>query len=103
VKTWLQEIQRYATEGVNKLLVGNKSDLEQQRQVPTEDAKAFAQERSVPFLETSAKQATSVEDAFLLMAGEIKSRMVTAPQASDNKRAIPISGKTEPINKGGCC
>ena len=33
VKQWLHEIDRYATEGVNKLLVGNKSDLATKRQV----------------------------------------------------------------------
>lgn len=33
VKQWLQEIDRYATEGVNKLIVGNKSDLESKRAV----------------------------------------------------------------------
>lgn len=33
VKQWLQEIDRYATEGVNKLLVGNKSDMEDKKAV----------------------------------------------------------------------
>ena len=42
VKTWLHEIDRYASENVNKLLVGNKSDLTSKRQVDTEAAKDFA-------------------------------------------------------------
>lgn len=39
VKTWLQEIDRYGTEGVQKLLVGNKSDLTGQRAVEYSNAK----------------------------------------------------------------
>lgn len=39
VKQWLNEIDRYACENVNKLLVGNKSDLDSKRQVDTEEAK----------------------------------------------------------------
>ena len=42
VKTWLHEIDRYASENVNKLLVGNKSDLTSKRQVDTDAAKEFA-------------------------------------------------------------
>lgn len=61
VKLWLTEIDRYACENVNKLLVGNKSDLESKRQVDFDEAKAFADERGIPFLETSAKNATNVE------------------------------------------
>lgn len=61
VKQWLNEIDRYACENVNKLLVGNKCDLESKRQVDFEEAKAFADERGIPFLETSAKNATNVE------------------------------------------
>jgi Ras-related protein Rab-1A len=39
VKQWLNEIDRYACENVNKLLVGNKSDLDSKRQVDTSEAK----------------------------------------------------------------
>lgn len=39
MKQWLQEIDRYAAEGVNKLLVGNKSDLVDKKAVETEQAK----------------------------------------------------------------
>ena len=64
VKQWLQEIDRYATEGVNKLLVGNKSDLRHLRAVPTEEAKQFASENNLSFIETSALDASNVELAF---------------------------------------
>jgi small GTP-binding protein len=39
VKQWLNEIDRYASDNVNKLLVGNKSDLTANKVVPTETAK----------------------------------------------------------------
>ena len=67
IKTWLNEIDRYASEGVNKLLVGNKSDLVSRRQVEFQTSKDFADSISIPFLETSAKSATNVEQAFLTM------------------------------------
>jgi small GTP-binding protein len=105
VKTWLHEIDRYASENVNKLLVGNKSDLTSKRQVDTEAAKEFAAQVNIPFLETSAKNATNVEDAFMTMAGEIKKRMATAPTASgDDKKKIHVSGKpTQSVKSSGCC
>ena len=40
VKQWLNEIDRYASENVNKLLVGNKSDLAAKKVVDTQTAKA---------------------------------------------------------------
>ena len=104
VKGWLNEIDRYANENVNKLLVGNKSDLTSQKVVDYATAKAFADEIGVPFLETSAKNATNVEDAFMTMAGEIKKRMATAPAMEQgNKSKITVSGKTESVKSGGCC
>jgi Ras-related protein Rab-1A len=81
VKTWLGEIDRYASDGVNKLLVGNKADLASKRAVDYATAKAFADEQGIPFLETSAKSAANVEQAFLTMAAEIKQRMASAAPA----------------------
>jgi len=103
VKTWLHEIDRYASENVNKLLVGNKSDLTSKRQVETEAAKEFSTSVSIPFLETSAKNATNVEDAFMTMAGEIKKRMASTPGTSEGSKKITVSGKTEAVKSGGCC
>lgn len=45
VKQWLQEIDRYATEGVNKLLVGNKSDMEDKKVVEYTVAKVCCRAR----------------------------------------------------------
>jgi Ras-related protein Rab-1A len=93
---------------VNKLLVGNKCDLENKRQVDTEEAAAFASERGIPFLETSAKSATNVEKAFVTMAGEIKGRMQAQPAAvaAGAGKDTVTPGRGERIGGGGgggCC
>ena len=75
VKQWMGEIDRYACENVNKLLVGNKCDLRDEKRVESETAKEFADNMEVPFIETSAKTATNVEETFVMMASAIKERL----------------------------
>jgi Ras-related protein Rab-1A len=104
VKQWLNEIDRYASENVNKLLVGNKSDLASKKVVDYQTAKAFADEIGIPFLETSAKNATNVEQAFMTMAAEIKNRMASQPAMASNKPNNIKIAPGQPIpQKGGCC
>ncbi|KAK9692769.1 ras GTPase [Basidiobolus ranarum] len=105
VKQWLQEIDRYASEGVNKLLVGNKSDLTTKKVVEYESAKEFSDQISIPFLETSAKDSTNVEQAFLTMAKQIKDRMGTNTVTPSTKQNIKIGqGSSVPAqSSGGCC
>eukprot|EP00300_Choanocystis_sp_HF-7_P002652 c12008_g1_i2.p2 GENE.c12008_g1_i2~~c12008_g1_i2.p2 ORF type:complete len:208 (+),score=62.89 c12008_g1_i2:37-660(+) len=107
VKQWLQEIDRYASDGVNKLLIGNKNDLQEKKVVETKVARDFADQLRIPFLETSAKDRTNVELSFLTMSDEIKSRMsVSAPTGSDKTapKNIKVGGeKGGGKAKGGCC
>ena len=105
VKTWLQEIEKFASDNVNKLLVGNKSDLTAQRQVDTQVAKEFADSLGIPFLETSAKTSTNVEQAFNKMTAEIKSRMQTQGPGGNGRPGgvrLPPSGAPAQKKNDGC-
>ena len=104
VKRWLTEIDKYARENVNKLLVGNKMDLgelegdQKLRQVTHAKGKEFADNLDIPFLETSAKTGTFVDTAFLMMAHEIKNKMMNSSGTKDSGSADLSKGKS-----GGCC
>ena len=53
------------------MLVGNKCDLKHRREVSTHEAKAYAEENSMMFMETSAWDGTNVKAAFLnLVTGQ---------------------------------
>lgn len=71
VEEWLSEVDRYANENTSKLLIGNKADLVDLKQVSEETAQKFAEKLGISFLETSAKTATNVDAAFLTMSKEL--------------------------------
>ncbi|KAJ9174452.1 hypothetical protein P3X46_013093 [Hevea brasiliensis] len=71
IAKWLEELREHADSNTIIMLVGNKSDLETLRAVPTEDAKEFAQKENLFFMETSALESTNVESAFLSVLTEI--------------------------------
>ncbi|KAI9262568.1 small GTP-binding protein [Helicostylum pulchrum] len=111
VKEWLREIERYASDGVNRLLVGNKSDLTDKRQVTLSNSKKWADSVNIPILETSAKNSSNVEQAFLTMARQIKEKMAILGQDNigNNTNKIKVTQGTalrSPANdakSGGCC
>ncbi|KAJ7058697.1 GTP-binding protein ypt1 [Mycena amicta] len=106
VKLWLQDIDRYASEGVNKLLVGNKSDLTGKKVVEYSVVKEFADQLTIPFLETSAKNGTNVEQAFLTMAKQIKDRMgsTSTPAGGAGKSSTITPGQSmQQQPASGCC
>jgi len=71
VTRWLNELREMADHDILIMMVGNKCDLEQQREVPTKEAEAFAEANKISFLETSALNGSNVNQAFETLLHEI--------------------------------
>ena len=108
VTNWMSEISKYASDNVNKLLIGNKSDIPDRRVVSTEEAKELADSLGVAYIETSAKTSSGVEESFFKMTSSIKSKIVssnTGPKTNTHVSGQRLaSGKTVDDKKNaGCC
>ncbi|XP_050208071.1 ras-related protein Rab11D [Mercurialis annua] len=96
IPRWLEELRSHADKNIVIILIGNKSDLENQRVVPTEDAKEFAQKEGLFFLETSALESTNVESAFMTVLTEIfhiVNRKTLAAGENQNGQPASLAGK----------
>jgi len=74
---WLDEARQHSQSNMVIMLIGNKNDLEHRRAVSYEEGKAFAAEHGLIFMETSAKTAYNVEEAFINTAKKILENIVS--------------------------
>uniref|UniRef100_A0A061QJY4 Ras-related protein Rab-8A n=1 Tax=Tetraselmis sp. GSL018 TaxID=582737 RepID=A0A061QJY4_9CHLO len=84
VRNWMKNVEQHASDSVNKILVGNKCDMDDEglRQVPYAAGQKLAVELGIPFLETSAKDNINVDEAFLTIATDILRRKNKLPSGS---------------------
>ncbi|TMS07856.1 Ras-related protein Rab-30 [Larimichthys crocea] len=98
---WLREIEQYANNQVVTILVGNKIDLAEKREVLRQRAEDFAEAQSMLYLETSAKESDNVEKLFLDLACEL---IREAKQNKlDNNDTAPMPGEGKTISYLSCC
>uniref|UniRef100_A0A8D2D921 small monomeric GTPase n=1 Tax=Sciurus vulgaris TaxID=55149 RepID=A0A8D2D921_SCIVU len=64
IMKWVSDVDEYAAEGVQKILIGNKADEEQKRQVGREQGQQLAKEYGMDFYETSACTNLNIKESF---------------------------------------
>ena len=80
---WLTELKEHGDENIKIMLVGNKSDLRHLRVVASEEAKSFAEDKEIDFIETSALDQTNVETAFHNIISDIYYHLINTSQNSE--------------------
>uniref|UniRef100_A0A4W5L3N5 RAB2A, member RAS oncogene family n=1 Tax=Hucho hucho TaxID=62062 RepID=A0A4W5L3N5_9TELE len=85
--TWLEDARQHSNSNMVIMLIGNKSDLESRREVKKEEGEAFAREHGLIFMETSAKTASNVEEAFINTAKEIYEKIQEGVFDINNERS----------------
>lgn len=119
-KHWVAELQRQASPGIVIALVGNKLDLTSDsppaedgedgadgegegdaRKVSTEEAKAYAEEESLLFFETSAKSGHNVSEVFTAIANAIPETSLKSARGPGASSATSRTGEEQRVNLGG--
>lgn len=91
ISKWLRNIDEHANEDVERMLLGNKCDMDDKRVVPKGKGEQIAREHGIRFFETSAKANINIEKAFLTLAEDIL-RKVSSLCSNTSKSFCPFVG-----------
>ena len=75
VDLWLKDCREICFKNVLIYLIGNKSDLEDKREIPFEQGQQFAEENNLTFYETSALNGNNIEEIFVQSATDLVTKL----------------------------
>eukprot|EP00929_Paragymnodinium_shiwhaense_P037556 TRINITY_DN19993_c0_g1_i1.p1 TRINITY_DN19993_c0_g1~~TRINITY_DN19993_c0_g1_i1.p1 ORF type:complete len:212 (-),score=41.48 TRINITY_DN19993_c0_g1_i1:158-793(-) len=106
VSYWVEQLSQHGPDGVPRILVGNKADLDDEglRKVSKSEGEELAKKHGLAFFETSAKTGQGVEDALITMADQgLEFCLKTNPDAARGGGAGKIDlNKAGKEKKKGC-
>jgi len=105
IQNWYSNVEQHASEGVDKILIGNKCDWTEKKVVTEERGQQLATELGIKYLETSAKANINVEEAFFTLARDIKTRLIdtAAPEPANRQSNSTIIPSQANSKAGGSC
>jgi len=106
IRNWVSQIQQHADVHVNKILVGNKCDMLDEKVVSTEEGQKLAKEFGIDFWEASAKNDINVEQSFISIARAVKNRLVADGVGGPaGKQGLQLKGANSggKAGKSNCC
>jgi len=101
VSTWIEDCKNQSPKTIFMVLVGNKSDLEDRRQVSTEEGQELADKFGILFYETSAKEGTNVEEIFNDSADKIAKNIEQNYYDLENENCGIKQGVNKPGQNAG--
>uniref|UniRef100_A0A8C8LLP2 RAB6A, member RAS oncogene family n=1 Tax=Oncorhynchus tshawytscha TaxID=74940 RepID=A0A8C8LLP2_ONCTS len=100
---WIDDVRTERGSDVIIMLVGNKTDLADKRQVAIEEGERKAKELNVMFIETSAKAGYNVKQLFRRVAAALPGMESTQDKSREDMIDIKLEKPPEqPISEGGC-
>ena len=109
VDRWINDLKVTADQNINIILIGNKSDLEDKRDVLKEQGEEKAKSFGCAFLETSALNGDNIDKGFELMVNEIFKKYASESFEDDDDLGIMEKGedinleKSNNVEKKSCC
>ena len=107
IDNWLIDLRTNGDKDILIMLIGNKSDLKDSREVSKDEAESKAEQYNIPFFETSAKNGENITNSFSHLVEEIYKTNLSARldeiKVDTNNDGKGINIEEEVIPKKGCC
>ena len=107
IDNWLIDLRTNGDKDILIMLIGNKSDLKDSREVSKDEAETKAEQYNIPFFETSAKNGDNIINSFSHLVEEIYKANISARldeiKVEDNNDGKVINIQEEVTQKKGCC
>jgi Ras-related protein Rab-1A len=102
-KFWMNEVETYAEKDAIFFLIGNKSDLNDQRQVPQDKIKEFCELKNLTYMECSAKEGEKIKEIFVELARKLEEKLnLKNVKATPDKKGASLVQPTKDKQKK-CC